>query len=80
MKCKALVTYFGSKYDQRVYRAFQQKDVDAGRSTIIKPMPPMIDKVFQEVTLGENSTMIGVVNKVIYKDGEDYTIYQIKLK
>ena len=40
----------------------------------------MIEKVAQETTPGKNSTMLGVVKEMIDKDGEDYTIYQIKLK
>ena len=27
---KALITYFGSKFDHRVSRAFEQKDADVG--------------------------------------------------
>ena len=77
---KALLTYFGSKYDQRIYRAFQQKDADAGKSTIIKPTPPMIMKVVQEPTEGADSTMSGVLKNAIDKDKKDYVIYQIKLK
>ena len=42
---KALVIYFGLKYDQRVYRAFEHKDVSVGRKTLNKPNPPMIEKV-----------------------------------
>ena len=56
---KALVIYFGTKYDHRVYRAFENRDADIGRSTIVKPVPPMVDKIVQEATLGEDSKMRG---------------------
>ena len=72
--------YFGSKYYHRVYRAFEHKDAYIGRNTIVKPNPPMVIKNFQEATLGEDSKMKGVAKRVIDKDGEDYAIYQIKLK
>ena len=77
---KALITYFGLKYDQRIYRAFEHKDADVGRSTITKPKPPMINKVVQEASLGDDSKMIGVNRSVIDKDGEEYMMYQISLK
>ena len=40
----------------------------------------MIDKVVQEATVGEGSTLRGVTKRVINKNGEDCIIYQIKLK
>ena len=77
---KALMTYFGSKYDQRVYRAFEQKDATAGSKMLKKPVAPMVDKVIQEATLGSDSKLVGKLVKVLDKDGEDFVTYQIQLK
>jgi len=77
---KALIIYFGLKYNQRIYRAFEHKDVDVGQSTLVKLRPPMILKVVQEATLGASSVMNGVSKMVIDKDGEDYMMYQVNLK
>ena len=49
---KALITYFGSKFDHRVSRAFEQKDSDVGRKMLIFPSAPMINKVVQVATEG----------------------------
>ena len=38
---KALIIYFGQKYDHRVYTAFGHRDADVGRNGIVKPNPPM---------------------------------------
>jgi len=65
---KALIIYFGLKYDQRIYRAFEHKDANVGRSKLVKLNPPMINKVIQEATKGEDSKIIGVVRSVIDKD------------
>merc|ERR1740124_1955217 len=77
---KALIIYFGLKYDQRIYRAFEHKDADVGRSKLVKPKPPMINKVIQEATEGEDIKIIGVVRSVIDKDGKEYMMYQVNLK
>ena len=77
---KALIIYFGLKYDQRIYRAFEHKDADVGRNTIVKPKPPMISKIIQEATEGEDSRMMGIMKTVIDKDGEEYIMYQMQLK
>ena len=42
---KALIIYFGLKCNQRIYCAFKHKDVNVGKSTLVKPKPPMIEKV-----------------------------------
>ena len=77
--CKALIIYFGLKHDQRIYRAFEHKDADVGRRTLVKPKPPMVDKVVQEATLYKQSVMKGVHKMVIDTYGEDCMIYQINL-
>ena len=43
-------------------------------------MPPMITKIVREALAGANSTITGVEKECNDKDGEDYIIYQIKLK
>ena len=55
-------------------------DTDAGCGTLIKPTPPMVDKVVQEASLGEDSKLTGVIKSVIDKDGEDYMMYEINIK
>ena len=77
---KALIIYSGSKYDHRIYDNFEQKDATAGRITLVKPTPPIIDKVVQEATLGECIKVMGVLRSVIDKNGEDYVMYHIRLK
>ena len=42
---KALITYFGSKFDHRVSHAFEQKDSGVVRNMRILSSAPMIDKV-----------------------------------
>ena len=40
----------------------------------------MIDKVLQVATEGENSKLVGEIQRVVDKDGEKFIAYQIKLK
>ena len=75
-----MIIYFGLKYDQRIHRAFEHKDADVGRSTLVKPRPPMIDEVVQEAIEGADSKMKGIIKSAIDKYGKDYIIYQINLK
>ena len=77
---KAIIMYFGSKYDQRVYHAFEQKDANAGRKLLIKSTAQMIEKVVQIATEGENSKLIGMLKGVLDKDGEAFITYQMELK
>ena len=76
----ALMTYFGGKYDQMMYRAYEQKDSNVGRKFLLKPSTLMIDKVVQIATLGADSKLIGEVRSVLDKEGEAFITYQIKLK
>ena len=64
---KALVIYFGIKYDQRIYHVFQQKYANVERSMILKPTPPMIEKVVHEATIWAGSDMHRVIKSVIDK-------------
>ena len=77
---KVLITYFGSTFDHRVSRAFEQKDSDVGRIMLILPSVLMIDKVVQIATEGNNSKLVERVKSVIDKNGESFIIYQIQLK
>ena len=56
---KALMNYFGTKYNQRVYCAFEQKNAGAGRNLLTKPSVPMIDKVVQVAILDSDRKLIG---------------------
>ena len=69
---KILMTYFGTTYDHRVQDAFEYKDDSIGINMLTKSAAPMIDKVVQVATLGEDSKMIGEVQTIIDKDGEAY--------
>ena len=65
---KALIGYLSSKYDHRVKSYIQHKDKAVGVKLLIKPQAPM--KVDPQDTMGQ----------VLDKDGEDWVIYQLKLK
>ena len=77
---KAIVTYVVTKFDHRISRDYELKDADAGRSMLTKPNAPMKDKIVQVATIGEDSKLVGEVQRVIDKDGEDFITYQIELK
>jgi len=77
---KAIMTYFGMTYDHRVQCAFEHKDASIGLNMLTKPPAPMIDKVVQVATLGDDSKLRGEIQSVINKDGEEYITYQIELK
>ena len=51
---KAIMTYFGTTYDHRVQRAFEHKDDSIGLTMLRKPSAPMIDKVVQVATVGDD--------------------------
>ena len=36
----ALIIYFGLKYDQIIYKAFEHKDANVGYNTLVNPIPP----------------------------------------
>ena len=65
---KALIGYLSSKYDHRVKSYIQHRDKAVGVKLIIKPQASM--KVDPQDTKGQ----------VLDKDGEDWVIYQLKLK
>ena len=77
---KAILTYIGSNYDHRVYKAFEYKDKSKGLNLLTKPTAPKIKKIIQEATIGLNSVLIGKEVEVIDKDGEAYVEYQLYLK
>ena len=77
---KAILNHIGMKYDHRVYKAFEYKDVSKGTNLLTKPKAPMTTKVVQVATIGEDSKMVGKEVVVIDKDGEEYVEYQINLK
>ena len=77
---RALIHYFGNKFNHRVYRAFERKDISVGLSLLTKPRPPMVKKVIQEPTAGPDSKLQGVEKEVIDKDSEDFLEYQLELK
>ena len=77
---KAILTYIGSNYDHRVYKAFDYKDKNKGLNIITTPSAPKIKKIIQEATIGFNSVLIGKEVEVIDKDGERYVEYQLYLK
>ena len=54
---KALLHYFGNKFDHRVYRAFERKDVSVGLIPLVKPIPPKIKKIIQEATVDDASEL-----------------------
>lgn len=37
---------------------FEDNDADVGWTTIMKPYTPMVDKVVQEATFGDDSKMV----------------------
>ena len=77
---KALLHYFGNKFDHRVYLAFKRKDKDIGLSLLTKPSVPMIKKIVQEATAGDSSVLKGVEKEIINKESEEFIIYQMELK
>ena len=77
---KALLHYFGNKFDHRVYLAFEKKDKDIGLSLLTKPSVPMIKKIVQEATAGDSSVLKGVEKEIINKESEEFIIYQMELK
>ena len=77
---KEIMTYFWTTYDHGVQRAFEHKDDSIGLTMLRKPSAPMIDKVVQVATVGDDRKMRGEVKSVIDKDGEAYIMYQIELK
>ena len=77
---KSLITYFGAKYGHRISRAFEQKYADVGRKMLVCPSPPMTTKVFQEASVGDNSTLIGKESSIVDRDGPAFITYQILLK
>ena len=77
---KALLHYFNSKYDHRVYRAFEAKDTTVGLGLLTRPTPPKIKKIVQEPTPGDSSVMRGVEREVIDRDSDDFFEYQEELK
>ena len=77
---KALITYFVTKFDHRISRAFEMKDANAGRTMLMKPSAPMKDKVIQVASYGDDSKLTGEVQSVVDKDGEKFITYQIQLK
>ena len=77
---KAYLTFFDTKYDQRVKRAFIQKDKAAGTNTRKKPKALMIKIVKQFATVGSNSMMVGREVKVMDRESEVFFDYQLTLK
>ena len=77
---KAILTYIGSKYDHRVYKAFEYKDKSKGLNLLTKPTAPKMKKIIQEATIGINSVLIGKEVEVLDKDSEAYVEYQLYLK
>ena len=77
---KALLSYIGSKYDHRVYKAFEYKDRAKGSNLLTKSRSLMMTKVIQVKYIGENSTLTGTEVRVIDKMGKSYEEYQILLK
>ena len=77
---KAILNHIGAKFDHRVYKAFEYKDRTKGINLLIKPRPPMINKVVQFATMGEDSVLVGREVSVIDKDCEEYIEYQLYLK
>lgn len=69
------MTCFGSKYDQKIHRAFEQNDAYVGRKLLIRPTTPMMDKIVHETTLGNNSKLKGVMKRLLDKDSELFFTY-----
>jgi len=67
---KAIMTYFETTYDHRVHRDFEHNDASIGLNMLTRPPAPMIDKVVQVATLGDDSKLRGEIQSVINKDGE----------
>ena len=56
------------------------KDAAVGMAMLTKPSPPMIKKIIQLATVGQDSKMEGVEKTVIDVGSEDFLEYQIELK
>ena len=76
----ALLTYLDRKFDHKVHHAFEHKDARAGTNVLIKPIPPMVRKIAQEASMGDNSVLTGVERNFLDKYGIDFVEYQIDLR
>ena len=77
---KSYLTFVGTKFGQRVKRAFVEKDKDAGLKTLNKPSAPMTTMIRQFATPGDDSQMVGREVAVMDRDSEAFYEYQLKLK
>ena len=62
-----------------VYKAFEYKDRSKGANLLTKSRAPMMTKVIQIASVGENITLTGTEVRVIDKTGGSYKEYQLLL-
>ena len=79
---KAILTYIGLKYDQRVYTYFEYKDKQKDLLFLNKPKSPMITKIVQVGAVGTYGEYKVMVESrfAIDKYGENFIMYYLQLK
>ena len=79
---KAILTYIGIKYDQRVYKSFEYKDKQRALLFLNKTTVHMITKIVQvgEISADGEYKVMGKRILVIDKDREDFVMYQPQIK